>query len=352
MREQTNSQNVVYYLHGDHLGSTSLSTDSSGAEVTGSRTLYYPYGEERWSASGGTLTTDYGFTGQRRERGIGLYDYNARFYDPALGRFVSADTIVPSPGNPQSLNRYSYARNSPLNRIDPSGHQDEPPSGCTTPGSNGCYGPLPPPTSKQTRTERAREIENKVALAINATFLFVNGILGPLAGVASTPPAGTYISANYGGKYYPPGQVGMWGAVEDDGYYDGLDYGNASLPLEQPTGPLPSGASRLAQFGMNWREASLQETIGRIAGNNSIIEITGSGKTIYRNPDSGLQVVYDNAGNYFRVENPNATGVGQYLDLYGNEIPANVRLVGPNGVTQTGLPPDVRKALTHFKNTD
>jgi RHS repeat-associated protein len=90
--------------------------------VTGSRTLYYPYGEQRWSASGGTLPTDYTFTGQRNEAGIGLMDYNARFYDPALGRFVSADTIVPEPANPQSLNRYSYVLNSPLNYRDPSGH--------------------------------------------------------------------------------------------------------------------------------------------------------------------------------------------------------------------------------------
>ncbi|MCP4529086.1 MAG: RHS repeat-associated core domain-containing protein [Aestuariibacter sp.] len=90
--------------------------------MTGSRTLYYPYGEERWSASGGTLTTDYGFTGQRRERGIGLYDYNARFYDPALGRFVSADTIVPDHTNPQSLNRFSYVVGNPLKFKDPTGH--------------------------------------------------------------------------------------------------------------------------------------------------------------------------------------------------------------------------------------
>ncbi|RKY40125.1 MAG: hypothetical protein DRP85_09185, partial [Candidatus Makaraimicrobium thalassicum] len=39
-----------------------------------------------------------------------------------LGRFISADTIVPSPGDPQSLNRYSYVRNSPMSFIDPSGH--------------------------------------------------------------------------------------------------------------------------------------------------------------------------------------------------------------------------------------
>ncbi|MCP4593679.1 MAG: hypothetical protein GY842_23330, partial [bacterium] len=57
---------VVQYLHGDHLGSTSLSTDANGAVVA--RQLYYPYGEERWSS--GTLTSDYGFTGQRRDVGI------------------------------------------------------------------------------------------------------------------------------------------------------------------------------------------------------------------------------------------------------------------------------------------
>ena len=51
-----------------------------------------------------------------------LYDDHARFYDSALGRFVSVDTIVPELGDPQSFNRYSYVRNNPLKFIDPSGH--------------------------------------------------------------------------------------------------------------------------------------------------------------------------------------------------------------------------------------
>ncbi|MDY7076034.1 MAG: RHS repeat-associated core domain-containing protein [Chloroflexota bacterium] len=59
---------------------------------------------------------------QCNEAGIGLMDYNARFYDAALGRFISADTIVPNAANPQDLNRYAYVRNSPLNYRDPSGH--------------------------------------------------------------------------------------------------------------------------------------------------------------------------------------------------------------------------------------
>mgnify|MGYP000537957616 CR=1 FL=1 len=48
--------------------------------------------------------------------------YRARYYHPALGRFVSADAMVPSPQNPMDFNRYAYVRNSPLNYTDPSGH--------------------------------------------------------------------------------------------------------------------------------------------------------------------------------------------------------------------------------------
>ncbi|MBK8129044.1 MAG: hypothetical protein IPK53_08915 [bacterium] len=43
---------------------------------------------------------------------------------PGLGRFLSADSIVPDPTNPQSLNRYSYVRNSPLGFTDPTGHRE------------------------------------------------------------------------------------------------------------------------------------------------------------------------------------------------------------------------------------
>jgi len=46
----------------------------------------------------------------------------AREYDPSLGRWLSADTIVPNPANPQSLNRFSYVYNNPLKYVDPSGH--------------------------------------------------------------------------------------------------------------------------------------------------------------------------------------------------------------------------------------
>ncbi|MFN0117854.1 MAG: RHS repeat-associated core domain-containing protein, partial [Elusimicrobiota bacterium] len=45
----------------------------------------------------------------------------ARYYDPTQGRFLTPDIIVEEPSDPQSLNRYSYVRNNPINFNDPLG---------------------------------------------------------------------------------------------------------------------------------------------------------------------------------------------------------------------------------------
>jgi len=113
---------TVYYLLGDHLGSTAVTVNSSGG--WNGEVRYKAFGETRYN-SGSTPTT-YRYTGQRQESALGgtdgLYFYGARWYDSALGRFLSADTVVPQAGNPQALNRYSYVNNNPLKHIDPSGH--------------------------------------------------------------------------------------------------------------------------------------------------------------------------------------------------------------------------------------
>ena len=112
---------TLSWLLSDHLGSTTVTADGA----TGARTAelwYKPWGEPRGAAFGVT-PTQRRFTGQTLD-GVagGLYFYNARYYDPALGRFMQADTIVPEPGNPQSLNRYTYVYNRPLLLIDKQGH--------------------------------------------------------------------------------------------------------------------------------------------------------------------------------------------------------------------------------------
>ena len=107
---------TLYHLHGDHLGSTSLTT--AGSTVEASRT-YYAYGSER--AATGDLQTDRTFTGQKRDA-TGLMYYNARYYDPALGTFVSPDSLVPGAGRVVDYNRFAYVRNNPLRYTDPTGH--------------------------------------------------------------------------------------------------------------------------------------------------------------------------------------------------------------------------------------
>ena len=112
---------TVTFLLTDHLGSTNVTTDSSGVLV--SSMLYTAFGETR--SSYGITASDYLYTGQREENEIGLYFYQARFYDLALARFISADTIVPQPGDPLAWDRYAYVKNNPIRYNDPSGHCPE-----------------------------------------------------------------------------------------------------------------------------------------------------------------------------------------------------------------------------------
>ncbi len=119
--------NTLYHLHGDHLGSTSLTTDGSTVEAG---RAYYAYGSER--SSSGDLQTDRTFTGQKRDA-TGLMYYNARYYDPALGTFISPDSMVPNPASVIDHNRFLYARGNPLKYTDPTGyssHEKE----CSTQG--------------------------------------------------------------------------------------------------------------------------------------------------------------------------------------------------------------------------
>jgi RHS repeat-associated protein len=109
---------TLRYVHQDHLSGTSLMTDINGDPVC-TIMKYFPFGYCRNST--GDLGTDKLFTGQRLDA-TGLYYYGARYYDPTIGRFISPDTFMLSPTNPQGLNRYTYAFNNPLKFNDPSGN--------------------------------------------------------------------------------------------------------------------------------------------------------------------------------------------------------------------------------------
>jgi len=109
---------MLNFLLGDHLGSTSVTTDSNGNWTAELR--YRPWGEIRYTS--GTTPTTYRYTGQREQAEIGLYYYGVRWYDNALGRFTQPDTIIPGTGNVQAWDRYAYGLNNPVKYNDPSGH--------------------------------------------------------------------------------------------------------------------------------------------------------------------------------------------------------------------------------------
>jgi RHS repeat-associated protein len=107
-----------YFYHNDHLGGVNVITDINGAQVQLNE--YDPWGKV--SKSTGNVDPTHRFTGKELDPESGLYYYGGRYYDPELARFVSADPFVPQPSDPQSLNRYSYVLNNPVNLIDPDGH--------------------------------------------------------------------------------------------------------------------------------------------------------------------------------------------------------------------------------------
>jgi RHS repeat-associated protein len=125
------SDGVEQYYHPNHLGSASIITDVTGAEKQ--KIEYFPFGTKRtvpspheqtgtYDYDGSFPNVNYTFTDQEEDDETGFYNFKARLYDPVIGRFISPDTIVPNPGDSQSLNRYSYVLNNPLKYTDPSGY--------------------------------------------------------------------------------------------------------------------------------------------------------------------------------------------------------------------------------------
>lgn len=104
----------LFYGHSDHLGSaTALSYGQDGPGLAGtlvpdSVARYSPFGEYRGAKpQTNPAVSSRGYTGHRHNDDLGLVYMNARYYVPSINRFLSPDTIVPDPANPQMLNRYT-----------------------------------------------------------------------------------------------------------------------------------------------------------------------------------------------------------------------------------------------------
>jgi RHS repeat-associated protein len=105
--------NTTFWLHTDRLGSIQVVSDAAGAEVL--RRTYRPYGETIADSTGHVESR--GWIEQRHDEETSLTYLHARYYDPALGTFLSPDPLGPA----GSLNSHGYASGNPITLKDPTG---------------------------------------------------------------------------------------------------------------------------------------------------------------------------------------------------------------------------------------
>ena len=122
------------YLLTDALGSTHRIVDDQGELAFGntSKQAFATFGERANADDRSTLSEfdqanfnsllPRGYTGHQQADEVGVVHMNGRIYDPRLGRFLQADSVMEDIFDPQALNSYSYVRNNPMNATDPTGH--------------------------------------------------------------------------------------------------------------------------------------------------------------------------------------------------------------------------------------
>ena len=111
----TLSDNKYHYYLKDHQGNNRVVINQSGTVEETNH--YYPFGGV-FASSGNVQPYKYNGKELDAKKGLNWYDYGARHYDAALGRFTTVD---PSAENYYSTSPFTYCLNNPLNYIDPLG---------------------------------------------------------------------------------------------------------------------------------------------------------------------------------------------------------------------------------------
>ncbi|EMO01794.1 RHS repeat domain-containing protein, partial [Leptospira interrogans] len=113
-----NEAGALAYFLTDQVDSVSHALDDEGKTL--SKMQYLPYGETFVQRGDTNFAPKY--NSQELDRESGFYFYNARYYDPGIARFTSADTIIDGEFDTQGWNRFSYVKGNPITFKDPTGH--------------------------------------------------------------------------------------------------------------------------------------------------------------------------------------------------------------------------------------
>jgi RHS repeat-associated protein len=128
----------AYYLY-DGQRSVRQLTDLNGAVTD----IYTYEGFGSLLDHTGIASNPYQFGGEEFDAHLGQYYLRARYYQPALGRFLTVDPAAAIPAEPRTLNRYVYAWNDPINQQDPSGEQTSLAEAMISVAINGILAQLP-----------------------------------------------------------------------------------------------------------------------------------------------------------------------------------------------------------------
>ncbi len=188
--------NLAYYLTTDHLGSTAVITDETGALAVAEN--FSPLGARRgdnWTGSPTstemtaiTGITQRGFTGHEMLDNLKFVNMNGRVYGSG-GTFLSPDPMGPDLSNTQSFNGYSYVNNNPLTWVDPTGFCGEPDSKKLQ-SVGGSSDQCLPPITVTSSFEGSFDINAFIAQLFNFVDALANGLTPP----ASASPASSAVA--------------------------------------------------------------------------------------------------------------------------------------------------------------
>jgi RHS repeat-associated protein len=315
------SSNNAYYYIADHLGTSRTIAEIPSGQSTAALCYdadFYSFGGERPPIVN-TCSQNYKFTGKERDAESGLDNFDFRHNSSSLGRFMSPDPLGGYISNPQSLNRYSYVLNNPLNLVDPLGLQ------CTSAtmrddhgnllGSSSDCGsdvgtlpvgtaanlvPLSPGPSDSTGGED---------LSIQATNIPSDN---PNAGSATSNPGLDATQLGLGALGMIPGPVGTGANLVNAGisFYRG-DYGQGALNLAFAI-PLVGTIGRLGEAG--------ELAAGIIKNTERIESFTGKA---YRIPDelnAAERVIGEVKNVSYQAYTKQLRDYVQYAQKYGYEF--------------------------------
>jgi len=158
---------IGYYYHEDNISSSSVLSAANAAQLEVD--AYYPFGRTETATPQAPFQVSRRFTGQVLDAESGLYYYNARYYDPELGRFIQPDDVIQDLSNPQSYNRYSYCVNDPLRYTDPTGKDFVLNAGLVN-------GPVPYMTARSTLGQIGASVYNMFPLVDNSIHQVLRGV--------------------------------------------------------------------------------------------------------------------------------------------------------------------------------